>query len=340
MIDKKPSRLTGSLEDDDLATPGHDVHGEMHDGIIADDLDDSADADADAMIARQKRNGMMVTYGTGGAFIVVVALMAWPHFKHYFVKPEPVTTVSVGTAVPQTVRKNFFAGSPGDQETDAQQDSSRLALSAPGGSGAVSAKPDTPLATGTNTATAPAEMPVVPLPSPDVSAVAAQPAVTIPASPVPVPPAATPLVPPSVDAVIPSLDAPAATPSADAKALSDEVAKLKTDDDAKTAELDQLKTTLSSLQKQIADLATIKANPEVSVPVSKVSRGRSISGGASPKWQLRSVYNGSAILGRANSGELKHVSVGDLVTGLGKITSIQEQDGHWVVQATDGSVVQ
>ncbi len=94
---------------------------------------------------------------------------------------------------------------------------------------------------------------------------------------------------------------------------------------------------MTQLQKQVTDLATVTSKDVPATPA--VRRHDTVTLGSS-NWQLRSAVEGMALLGRVNSSELKRVSVGDMVSGLGKVTSISEQDGHWVVEATGGSISQ
>jgi hypothetical protein len=56
-------------------------------------------------------------------------------------------------------------------------------------------------------------------------------------------------------------------------------------------------------------------------------------------WVLRAASPGQAWVGvSATSHDLKQLHVGDELTGIGRVTAIQQQDGNWTVQGTKGSV--
>jgi hypothetical protein len=57
-------------------------------------------------------------------------------------------------------------------------------------------------------------------------------------------------------------------------------------------------------------------------------------------WILRAATPGSAMIGKPGSNDLQHISVGDTVSGLGRITSISDAGGRWVVKGTSGSIGQ
>ena len=58
-------------------------------------------------------------------------------------------------------------------------------------------------------------------------------------------------------------------------------------------------------------------------------------------WVLRSAKPGMAWISEKNSSELKTVSVGDNVAGIGKVTAIAKDDaGRWVVNGTSGKINQ
>jgi hypothetical protein len=58
----------------------------------------------------------------------------------------------------------------------------------------------------------------------------------------------------------------------------------------------------------------------------------------STKWQLRSAQPGRAMLSPTGSNEMKSVTIGETVDGLGKITSINIEGGTWIVRGTQGFV--
>lgn len=58
------------------------------------------------------------------------------------------------------------------------------------------------------------------------------------------------------------------------------------------------------------------------------------------EWSLRSAQPGSAMIAEKGSNDLRSVSVGETIPGLGQIQSISVQNGRWVVQGTQNSVFQ
>ncbi|MCF8496604.1 MAG: hypothetical protein K9G62_08065 [Alphaproteobacteria bacterium] len=57
-------------------------------------------------------------------------------------------------------------------------------------------------------------------------------------------------------------------------------------------------------------------------------------------WILRSAQPGQAVLGKKGTEDLQTVSVGQTVSGLGRIKSISVENGKWWVRGTQGSVSQ
>lgn len=60
----------------------------------------------------------------------------------------------------------------------------------------------------------------------------------------------------------------------------------------------------------------------------------------SNKWVLKGAQSGQAILGSLGHDDLRTVTVGETVSGLGRITSIERTASGWVVQGTLGSISQ
>jgi intracellular multiplication protein IcmG len=59
-----------------------------------------------------------------------------------------------------------------------------------------------------------------------------------------------------------------------------------------------------------------------------------------PIWKLRSARPGNAVIYDSRGREMKTVEVGDSVAGIGKIRSISVVNGKWVVQGSQGKIVQ
>ena len=73
------------------------------------------------------------------------------------------------------------------------------------------------------------------------------------------------------------------------------------------------------------------------VPTQAESKAQLVS---TPQWVLRSAQPGRAVLAQKETGDFKTVEVGDHVAGLGRIRSIQVENGRWVVRGSSGSVSQ
>lgn len=88
---------------------------------------------------------------------------------------------------------------------------------------------------------------------------------------------------------------------------------------------------------------TLKREPKITVntparPSPKAAAKRA------PKpvndWVLRSAKPGEAIIARKNSSTLKSVNVGTPVAGIGRVQSISNASGQWVIQGTQGQISQ
>ncbi|MFP4385666.1 MAG: hypothetical protein ACLFRA_00485 [Alphaproteobacteria bacterium] len=57
-----------------------------------------------------------------------------------------------------------------------------------------------------------------------------------------------------------------------------------------------------------------------------------------PKWQIRAIQPGRAVLYDAKSGNIEAIETGNSVDGLGRVMAITKQDGRWVVIGSNGKV--
>lgn len=139
------------------------------------------------------------------------------------------------------------------------------------------------------------------------------------------------------------------------KALEDKIAALAQELKAKEAQSQDLASELKTLETQKAEAK--KAEPEPAqapvakpedVIIQKTAEAPKVSKPAAQKpaaaskqdWVLRAASPGRASIAPKGSNDLKTVEVGNTVAGLGKITSIQVENGLWVVRGTKGSVSQ
>ncbi|MGH1403879.1 MAG: hypothetical protein ACRBDL_06515 [Alphaproteobacteria bacterium] len=58
-----------------------------------------------------------------------------------------------------------------------------------------------------------------------------------------------------------------------------------------------------------------------------------------PVWSIRAIQPGRAVIREEKTGEMKSVEIGDTVTGLGRIKSIDKKSGQWVIKGTSGTVI-
>ncbi|HEY8964362.1 MAG TPA: hypothetical protein VIN59_07880 [Alphaproteobacteria bacterium] len=78
-----------------------------------------------------------------------------------------------------------------------------------------------------------------------------------------------------------------------------------------------------------------KPNQATATPIGATGTATGNSNG----WVLRGAQPGQAILGQVG-GDIRQVSIGDTVPGIGQVTGIAPINGRWVVQGTQGRVSQ
>lgn len=96
------------------------------------------------------------------------------------------------------------------------------------------------------------------------------------------------------------------------------------------------KTAAASTERTKKSAAGSRPKPQISESQDR-STTRVV---ASNKWVLKGAQSGQAILGSLGHDDLRTVTVGETVSGLGRITSIERTGSGWVVQGTSGSVSQ
>lgn len=137
--------------------------------------------------------------------------------------------------------------------------------------------------------------------------------------------------------------------------------------DVLTQEITESRQTIEALRKELADLkATIdsppviekieempvieKIEPPAVVDVIKETKQEAAKVVSAPKkkakakkairWILRSAQPGKATIAQAGSNDMRTVEIGQTVSGLGRIKTIQVENGLWVVRGTRGRVSQ
>lgn len=137
-------------------------------------------------------------------------------------------------------------------------------------------------------------------------------------------------------------------------ALEKTVQQLKSSTATKS-DLDAVKASLAKIEKSLSDLkaAPVAATTSKKAPVEASSTAvEKAPVKAAPKkavekpvvhknWTLRSAKPGTAWISEKGASEMKTVSVGDNVAGIGKVTAIAKDDsGRWVVSGTRGKINQ
>jgi intracellular multiplication protein IcmG len=114
----------------------------------------------------------------------------------------------------------------------------------------------------------------------------------------------------------------------------------------KKSDLSDLQISINSLKAQMASGAAVRpATPAVHhhAPASAAAHqaARKPAPAVSTHWALKSAKPGMAWVSAAGSDDMRTVSVGDSLPGLGKITDISKgADGHWHVSGTRGKINQ
>lgn len=164
-----------------------------------------------------------------------------------------------------------------------------------------------------------------------------------------------------VTAAVSSAPATGAAPSKDVAALEKKLTALeKTVQQLKTStaskgDVEALKASLAKIEKSISGLQAAPAvttAPKKAPVESNVGREAATPVKAAPKkaaaapvvrksWVLRSAKPGTAWISEEGSSEMRTISVGDNVAGIGKVTAIAKDDaGRWVVNGTRGKINQ
>ena len=137
--------------------------------------------------------------------------------------------------------------------------------------------------------------------------------------------------------------------------LVSKVATLQASQKVTSSQLSQIQGSLDALQKQLGQVSVTPMTHASTVVTQAAPVARTHHHSAKPmveqdvaaiavpstrhsSWILRSATPNGATLGRSSTGELQRVAVGDVVNGLGRITSIGERNGRWVVQGSNGRV--
>jgi intracellular multiplication protein IcmG len=115
--------------------------------------------------------------------------------------------------------------------------------------------------------------------------------------------------------------------------------------EANNSEVDTISKSVKDLKKEVANLAITKpAAPVKTVkktdPTPKVATSKPSSSNSKVTWELRAAQPGKAWVSKAGQKELTPVTVGDDLSGIGRITSITYVSNRWIVQGTSGKITQ
>ncbi len=118
-------------------------------------------------------------------------------------------------------------------------------------------------------------------------------------------------------------------------------------------DLDDLKDSIQALEKRIDKLekaprqtAARSAPAKSSSASTAVKKSSSTSSSVRAQaqvqsaWVLKSAQPGQALVARKGENDMVRVSVGETLSGLGRITDIHMQNGRWVVQGTKNKITQ
>jgi|GEM_PF-3143323 len=127
--------------------------------------------------------------------------------------------------------------------------------------------------------------------------------------------------------------------------LEKDLAKMRRDGD----DVSQLSAELGAIKKRLntaSNSATSTASKKVTRTAPAIPSTRSVSKPVKSKpkapaqWVLKGIAQNEAWIAQKGSTDIKKVSVGDAVSGLGRINSIGLENGVWIVRGTQGSVKQ
>ncbi len=134
----------------------------------------------------------------------------------------------------------------------------------------------------------------------------------------------------------------------DYKKLEDRMASMQKD-------IDAIKARPASAATSHETYAPVKATPKKQAKKTPAQQDRAYypapaaapaqpmtypSVSATPVWELRAAQPGRAWVSKTGSKDMQGVVVGETLSGVGKITGILYQNGRWIVQGTQGQILQ
>jgi len=147
-----------------------------------------------------------------------------------------------------------------------------------------------------------------------------------------------------MDAIMDRLDGLAK--QVDTVANSEPVLTPAAPQESKGADISALEQTIANLEKKVSDLSKQKSASAKAAPIPrKITTPRTAykapaKVAPTPKWELRGASPQEAYVAEVGTQNLRTVSVGDSLNGVGRIQSIGQENGRWVVRGTSGRIYQ
>jgi len=129
------------------------------------------------------------------------------------------------------------------------------------------------------------------------------------------------------------------------QAQSNNVAQVQTSQPQQDTK--KIESMISKLEKRIDDISAKQKLAVPATPVKTVAPKKAPVKSIPPKvvkpkivWELRGASPDKAFIAVKGTQNLKTVSVGETLDGIGRITSIAQENGRWIVRGTSGNIYQ
>jgi hypothetical protein len=113
---------------------------------------------------------------------------------------------------------------------------------------------------------------------------------------------------------------------------------------ADNSKIEQLERTIKTLESKITNMAAQETKPAPKKVATRTARAptpqRTTPARQTKEWDLRGASTGEAFVAERGTQNLRTVTVGDTLSGIGRITSIAVENGRWVVRGTSGRITQ
>jgi hypothetical protein len=118
---------------------------------------------------------------------------------------------------------------------------------------------------------------------------------------------------------------------------------------ASSSEIDELRATVKSLEAKIGSMKSTPAIKSSTKKMSTSSAKNTVKRTSKPKvtkvstakdWELRGAAPGMAYVAKRGKDDVVQISVGETLSGVGKIKRIEFVNNLWVVEGTQGRISQ